>query len=419
VFKFIHAADIHLDSPLLKLDAYAGAPVAEIRGATRRAFENLVQTALDEQVAFVLIAGDLYDGDWKDYNTGLYFVSQMGKLREAGIPVFVVAGNHDAASSISKSLRLPENVRLFPADQPATFRMQGLDVAVHGQSFASPAVTTDLSRLYPGAVPGCFNIGLLHTCVNGREGHAPYAPCTLDALRDKGYDYWALGHVHQREVLLENPWVVFAGNTQGRHARETGPKGCVLVSVGGSAHPSLDFRPLDVVRWEAAGIDAEGAERGYDVVDRFRETLSALLARNPDVLSVVRVLIDGETDVHDELLADPERWENEIRSVAVDEGGERVWVEKVMLRTRLPVANAPKPDGAVGELLSLLDELAADTEALRGLGSELSDLEKKLPREFREGTDGWRPDEPGWLGGLLREVRPMLVQRLLRKRAVE
>ena len=419
MFKFIHAADIHLDSPLLKLDAYEGAPVGEIRGATRRAFENLVQTAVDEKVAFVLIAGDLYDGDWKDYNTGLYFVSQMGKLREAGIPVFVVAGNHDAASTITKSLRLPENVRLFPADQPATFRMEGLDVAVHGQSFGSPAVTTDLSRLYPAAVPGCFNIGLLHTCVNGREGHAPYAPCTLDALRDKGYDYWALGHVHQREVLLSNPWVVFAGNTQGRHARETGPKGCVLVSVGGSERPSLDFRPLDVVRWEVAGIDAGGAERGYDVVDRFRETLSGLLARNPDVLSVARVVIDGETTVHDELLADPERWANEIRSVAVDEGGDRIWVEKVKLRTRPPVSKVLKPEGAVGELLSLVDELAADPEALRGLGSELSDLEKKLPREFKEGPDGWRPDEPGWLAGLLSEVRPMLVQRLLRKRAAE
>lgn len=419
MFKFIHAADIHLDSPLVKLDAYEGAPAGAIRGATRRAFENLVQTALDEKVAFVLIAGDLYDGDWKDYNTGLYFVSQMAKLREAGIPVFVVAGNHDAASTITKSLRLPGNVLLFPADQPAATRMKGLDVAVHGQSFGSPAVTTDLSRLYPAPLPGCFNIGLLHTCVNGREGHAPYAPCTLDALRDKGYDYWALGHVHQREVLLENPWVVFAGNTQGRHARETGPKGCVLVSVGGLERPSLDFRPLDVVRWEIAGIDAGGTERGYDVVDRFRATLSALLARNPDVLSVVRVLIDGETTVHDELLADPERWVNEIRSVAVDEGGDRAWVEKVQLRTRPPVAKAPKPEGALGELLSLMDELAADPQALQGLRSELSDLEKKLPREFREGTDGWRPEEPGWLAGLLGEVRPLLVQRLLRKRTAE
>jgi len=210
--------------------------------------------------------------------------------------------------------------------------------------------------------------------------------------------------VHRREVLLENPWVVFAGNTQGRHARETGPKGCVLVSVG---------------RWEVAGIDAGKAERGYDVVDRFRETLSTLLARNPDVLSVARVVIDGETNVHDELLADPERWANEIRSVAVDEGGDRVWVEKVKFRTRPPTATVLKPDGAVGELLRLMDELVADPEALRGLVSELSDLEKKLPREFREGADGWRPDEPGWLAGLLSEVRPMLVQRLLRKKAAE
>ena len=157
MFKFIHAADIHLDSPLLKLDAYEGAPAAEIRGATRRAFENLVRTAIEEAVAFVVIAGDLFDGEWKDYNTGLYLVSQMSKLREAGIPVVGVAGNHDAASTITKSLRLPGNVHLLPADQPATTRLEGLDVAVHGQSFGSPAVTSDLSRLYPAAVPGCFS----------------------------------------------------------------------------------------------------------------------------------------------------------------------------------------------------------------------------------------------------------------------
>jgi DNA repair exonuclease SbcCD nuclease subunit len=416
LLKFIHAADIHLDSPLVKLDAYEGAPAGEIRGATRRAFENLVQTAIDEKVAFVLIAGDLYDGDWKDYNTGLYFVSRMARLREAGIPVFIVAGNHDAASSITKSLRLPENVRVFPADRPATIRLDGLDVAVHGQSFATPAVKTDLSRSYPSAVAGCFNIGLLHTCANGREGHEPYAPCTLETLREKGYDYWALGHVHRREVLLEAPLAVFAGNSQGRHARETGPKGCLLVSVDGAGRATPVFKPLDVVRWEAAVIDATQAASGHDVTDRFRSALSPILARNPDVLTVLRVMVEGETAAHDAITADPERWVNEIRAAAVDEAGERAWVEKVRFRTQPPPAGDRKTQGAVGELLALLDELSSDRAALDSLSAELADLEKKLPREFKVAAEGWRPDDAGWLQSLLAEAKPMLIRRLLQGR---
>ncbi len=415
MFKFIHAADIHLDSPLLKLDAYEGAPAAEIRGATRRAFENLVRTAVEEAVAFVVIAGDLFDGDWKDYNTGLYLVSQMSKLREAGIPVFVVAGNHDAASTITRSLRLPENVHFFPADRPDTFGLDRLGVVLHGRSFGTPAVKADLAQSYPPAAAGCFNIGVLHTCATGREGHEPYAPCTLETLQAKGYDYWALGHVHRREVLLGDPPVVFAGNTQGRHARETGPKGCFLVTVDDAGRPNLDFKPLDVVRWEAAAVDASGTESGYDLLDRFREDLLKRLERAPDLLTVLRVTVAGETTVHDEILSDPERWMHELRAAAVDEAGERIWIEKVVFNIR-PPAGVKKPEGGVGELLDLIDELSAAPELLSSLSAELVDLSKKLPREFKEASETWRLDDPCRLKKLLAEAKPLLLRRLLQDR---
>ena len=418
MFKFIHAADIHLDSPLLRLDAYEGAPTTEIRGATRRAFENLVRTAIEEGVAFVLIAGDLFDGDWKDYNTGLYLVSQMSRLREAGIAVFVTAGNHDAASTITRSLRLPENVHLFPSDREDTLRLNNLGVAVHGRSFGTPAVKTNLAQSYPPAVSGWFNIGMLHTCMTGREGHEPYAPCTLETLRPKGYDYWALGHVHRREVLIDDPPVVFAGNTQGRHARETGPKGCFLVTVGDTGRPALDFKPLDVVRWEAAAIDASGAESGYDLVDRFLEVLASHIERAPDLLNVLRVTVVGETPAHDEILSDPERWINEIRAAAVDQAGERAWIEKVLFNIR-PPGEARKPEGAVAELLTLIDEWSDAPEVLRSLSADLVDLDKRLPREFKEASEDWRPHDPNRLRELLAEVKPILLRRLLPKRGRE
>src|SRR5829696_667564 len=136
MLKFLHAADVHLDSPLRGLERYDGAPVEEIRGAARRAFENLVDLALAEEVAFLLLAGDLYDGDWKDYNTGLFFAAQMRRLEEAGTPVFVISGNHDAASQITRVLRPPDNVKVFSTRKPETVELKGLEVALHGQGFA-------------------------------------------------------------------------------------------------------------------------------------------------------------------------------------------------------------------------------------------------------------------------------------------
>ncbi len=176
MFSFIHAADIHLDSPLHRLDLYEGAPVEAMRSATRRAFENLVRLALEEQVDFVLISGDLYDGDWRDYNTGLYFLSQVSRLQEASIPVYIVAGNHDAASRITKTLRLPEHVHLFPAHGPETYRLPKLDVAIHGQSFPTPAVKQDLSLNYPPLRFGLVQYRDAAHLSHRPGGTRPYAP---------------------------------------------------------------------------------------------------------------------------------------------------------------------------------------------------------------------------------------------------
>ncbi len=414
MFTFLHAADLHLDSPMHKLEAYEGAPVEELRNATRRALENLVNLALTEEVAFVLIAGDLYDGDWKDYNTGLHFVSQMRKLREAGIPVLVAAGNHDAASRITRTLRLPEGVHLFPSERPGTVLLEDSGAAVHGQSFVSPSVRRDLAAGYPDRDPGRFNIGLLHTCATGREGHEPYAPCSLETLQSKGYDYWALGHVHRREVLLEDPLVVFPGNTQGRNVRETGPKGCVLVSVDDRARPRAVFHPLDEARWFVEEVDASGDRTGYDVVDRAVSRFQALLEENPGLPLVVRVPIIGESPAHEDLASNVEQWTNEVRAAALEAGGGRVFVEKVQVRTQTPVDEDAR-SGPVGELLGSLDEITSDSAELEALGRVLQDLERKLPRELKESEGAPAPEDPEWVRRVLEQVRPMLVRRLIRE----
>ncbi|MCF8079871.1 MAG: DNA repair exonuclease [Desulfobacterales bacterium] len=420
MIKFIHAADVHIDSPLHRLEDYEGAPVDEFRKAARRAFENMVQLAVSEKVAFMLIAGDLYDGDWKDYNTGLFLARQMSRLDQAGIPVFIIAGNHDAASQITKKLRFPENVRMFPADRSSTFQLEDLQVAVHGQSFSSPAVKKNLAKDYPDPVSGFFNIGLLHTCANGREGHEPYAPCTVEDLSSKGYDYWALGHVHQYEVLSQDPPVVFSGNIQGRHIRETGTKGCVVVDVDDAGRSELTFTPVDVLRWARADVNAAGAEDPYRVVDLIRSELEKLLEKNDGIPLAVRVFVAGETKAHSDLLADPERWTTEIRSVAGEVGVNRIWVEKIRIETEPPLAGRPlHKTGAIGELLELIEQLAEDPSARQELSAELADLDQKLPREIKDGPDGLHFDDPDWTADLLVKVQPMLIRRLLRRAGAE
>jgi len=417
MFRFIHAADIHLDSPLRGLESYENAPVQELRQATRRAFENMVSLAVSEAVAFVLIAGDLYDGDWQDYNTGLYFVSQMSRLKEAGIPVYMVAGNHDAQSKITRTLRLPDNTVLFSAESPETHTLPRYDVAIHGQSYKTPSVQKNLIPDYPAPLPAHINIGLLHTCATGREGHEPYAPCTLNDLESKGYDYWALGHVHQREVVLADPLAVFPGNIQGRHIRETGPKGVMLVTVDDRGRPGADFRALDVMRWVRVEIDLSGLTSAHDAVDRAATVLKETAAQHEGLPLAVRIGLMGTCRAHEQLAGDPERWINEIRSAALDVGGGLVWIEKVEFDTEAPfTAHADDlPAGPMGELLQYLDQVTDDPGEMAALVESLEGIRGKLPRDLRQGPNAIPLDDTAWIAGLMRRIRPMLVRRLMKK----
>jgi DNA repair protein SbcD/Mre11 len=413
--KFVHAADIHLDSPLHGLERYEGAPVEELRGATRRAFDNLVELAIGEGVSFVLLAGDLYDGDWKDYNTGLYFIQRMERLREAGIRVFIVAGNHDAASQITRQLRLPDNVTLFSTSKPETIVLDELGLAVHGQGFARREVTEDLSSAYPQANPNLFNIGLLHTCLDGKPGHAPYAPCTVDGLRTKGYDYWALGHVHSREVVSQDPWVVFPGNIQGRHVRETGPKGCTLVTVTDGEVSAVEHHDLDVLRWTRCPVDVTNSASLDDIREQVRDALQQALDDAGERPVAARLVLQGISPVHTTLHSDSVHWVQEYRALASGLGGAGLWLEKVAIETRQAVAldELLERDDALGGLLRAIDELEMDASGVEELAAEVADLRQKLPPELLGGEDRYDPTDPRYLAGLMEDIKELLVHRLV------
>jgi DNA repair exonuclease SbcCD nuclease subunit len=416
MIKFLHAADIHLDSPLRGLEKYEGAPAERMRAATRRALENLVELALAEDVDFVLIAGDIYDGDWDDFNTGLFLCNRLDELGRAGIEVFLVSGNHDAASRITRSLTWPDNVHSFSTAAPETLVREDLGVAVHGQGYDNPAVQDNLAAGFPPACPGLFNIGLLHTSLAGYQQHEPYAPCSVQDLVDRGYDYWALGHVHERTLVREHePVILFPGNTQGRHARETGPRGCTLVRVeeGGTVH--AEHRDLDAARWEHVQVDAEGAAAPEDVLERFGEALESPLDAVGSRLLACRVRVAGVCPAHAALLRERERWQNEIRALATRRSAGRAWVEKVQLATRPEVdENALKQDGgAIGDLLAYLDLVEQDDDLLKDLAGELSDLNRKLPRALREGEQSLGLDRPETVRELLERCRRELMLHLV------
>lgn len=393
--KFIHAADLHLDSPLRGLERYEGAPVNDMREATRRSFINIIDLALEREVDFVLIVGDVFDGDLLDFNAGLFFANQLRRLADANIRAFIVRGNHDAMSKISKAVPLPKNVHVFKSSKPETIVDKNIGFAIHGQSFATGVITDDLSAHYPDAHAGLLNIGLLHTALAGREGHEPYAPTTPERLVGKGYHYWALGHVHQREVVRENPWIVFPGNTQGRHARELGEKGCMVVE--GDAEDgirSVEFAATDVARWQHLTIDATEAATLDDLQESVQQAVRGAVLESGDRLLALRFSIGGRTPLHGKLVGRPDGFRADVCAWLNEASGGTAWLEKVKLSVSAPLdlASLAKRDDPFGMLLKKLDLLAADPEALAKMAeSALSELEQKIPAELREWDSSLKP----------------------------
>ena len=413
MFRFIHAADPHLDSPLRGLEAHEGAPVALLRGATRKAFENLVNLAIDEAVNFVVIAGDLYDGDWKDYSTGLFFRGQMVRLEAKKIPVYLIAGNHDAASVISKKLTLPENVHVFSTRTAETMEVPGLAAVIHGRGFPHRAVPENLAVDYPAAVPGKFNLGLLHTSLTGRPDHDTYAPCSEQDLRNKGYAYWALGHIHQPEVISEDPWIVFAGNCQGRHARETGPRGCRLVTVKDSLEvASAEWRDLDVVRWQAVEVPLAGVENEAGAIKGIREALAGAVAAAEGRLLATRIHLTGATALHGSLHRDAQHWRAQVQALAQDFGEESVWVERLRVGTR-PIYDLAELAARDALTKTVLETLETATHHLPALPDDITEMLDVLPPELRaEVAAEWDPDQRP---ALMEEVRAIILEALQTK----
>jgi DNA repair exonuclease SbcCD nuclease subunit len=406
-FRFVHAADIHLDSPLLSLDEYPGAPVEEIRLATRKALGRLVDFSIESDAAFLVIAGDLFDSEWRDCNTGLYFISEMKRLRVAGIKAYIELGNHDAANRMATGLPWPDHIRFFDHKRPERIAVPDCDAALYSQSFRRPHVDEDLTSTWPVGDPGTFNIGVLHTSASGAPGHERYAPCSLDSLRSRHYQYWALGHNHTRAELAKEPWVVFSGNIQGRNVRECGPRGCYLVDVDDQGGVKLTFEPLDVVRWQVLQLALDEETAPTDLEALAQDAIERAVAEAEGRTLAIRIRLEGCGRAWNRAAGDLPGLRSRIRMLAQD-AAVPVHVEKLELAAVSPKQSEEQDAGPMAELRSLISEFRGDESLMTELQAEFADLKSKLQASVSPGEEWVDPQDPLVLREALASIEPPL-----------
>ena len=307
-FQFIHAADLHLDTPFTGMHRVDARLAATLRDATTQAFENLVAAALERSVAFVVIAGDVYDGPARGVRAQLAFRDGLDRLARAGIPSFVVHGNHDPVEEgWSAVRRWPDGVTVFGAEAVATIPVErdGQTLAlIHGISYPRRAVSENLALRFRRDPAECFQVGVLHCNAGANADHEAYSPCSIGDLVAAGLDYWALGHVHLRQCLHENgPWIAYPGSLQGLSPKpsERGAKGALVADVDGLRVTRVEFVPLDVVRFDEFEIDITGVPDVAGLLDALVEAAQERAATHDGRAVVLRVSLTGRGAVHRDL----------------------------------------------------------------------------------------------------------------------
>jgi exonuclease SbcD len=411
-FSFLHAADLHLGSPFTGLTLKDEAVAKRFAAASRDAFSSLVTNAIDAKVAFVVIAGDVYDGEWKDTSIGLFFNREVARLERSGIPLYFLKGNHDAESVVTKAISLRESVHQFPTTKAKTFQIKDLKVALHGRSFLDRAVTENYALTYPAPVPGYFNIGVLHTSCDGRPGHANYAPCSVQDLASRNYQYWALGHVHEYEELSHDPWIVFPGNLQGRNVRERGPKGAVIVDVNDGHVAGVRRLIVDCARWADVSVDLSGIDEETEMLRAITDAIRPVAQDAEGRLLALRVRLEGQTSLHRRLKADPRTFTDEVQAAA-HRCHEDIWLERLQIETKepgVPTANQSHPE-ALLDLGAMLAGLEHDPNVHARAAAIVATIADRLPAGIATGDIPLADD----LDKLLEDAGALVLGRTMRQ----
>jgi exonuclease SbcD len=385
-FRFVHTADIHLDSPLRSL-ALRDAELADLIGAaTRTAFSAIIDLCLDEQVDALIIAGDLYDGDQTSMKTARFLAGELGRLAQAGIRTFLIRGNHDALSRISKELVLPETVKLFGGRSETVIieRDKGeRPVAVHGLSFSDPTAPESLVPRYRPAVADAINIGIMHTSLGGAPGHDAYAPCSPAELQALHYDYWALGHIHKRGVIEGPSVIVMPGMPQGRDIGEDGPKSATLASIMDDGTISIEERPTALAEFSRIRIDISGIEAWDDLAGTIGRQLTS--ARQLAIARelVVRLTLTGTTPLAWRMRRDADLLFEEARARANRVGS--VWIEKLDIDCEPPPAGGHSDADPLVEMQAIIKHRVLGSQGFEAAFAIIAEqLQGQLPTELRD-----------------------------------
>ena len=379
--RFVHAADLHLDSPFRGIRSEAPEHVAEtLRRATFEAYDNIIDLCLREQVDALLVAGDVYDGADRSLRAQLKFVDGLNRLDSAGIRSFICHGNHDPLDGWEARLDLPPGcVRFGPeVTGEAVFPGEPQRATVYGVSYPQRVVTENLSIHFRELLPSGFNVGLLHANVGGNTAHDNYSPCTVGDLADTAMDYWALGHVHTRQVIREEgPAVVYPGNPQGRHPGETGTRGVYLVEVDDYGEVNLQFRAVDVVRWEALQVGIAGLETEQGLLDAVDRAVDACAESAGGRAVVFRLTLTGRGELHGWLRRDDTTAEIlERLNDRYADARPWLWCERVQTDTASAVDRqevALREDFA-GDLARIAREMVGEPGAMAELRESLRTL---------------------------------------------
>ena len=377
-FRFLHTADLHLDSPLRSLALRDPDLAGLIAEASRMSLSASVDLALEERLDAVLIAGDLYDGGQTSMKTARFLAREMARLDAAGIRVFIIRGNHDAASQITRELTLPPGVHVFTGRAtPVAFDAGALRVAIHGLSFLEPQMPESLLPKYRAPLPGHVNLGMMHTSLGGAAGHDNYAPCTLAELQAHGFDYWALGHIHKRAEYAGRARVVMPGIPQGRDIGEPGRGSVTLVQIDDLGAIETRAHPVAQAAFQPVAVALDGVEGWEDMRRAIRAALEAQAGAAPHL--VARLVLRGDTGLAPRLQRDRDLALAEAQEIARALGS--VWVEGVRLDlgARAPVA------GALGDLARIIaHDIRPGAAYAQALDEVQAGLARALPGELRD-----------------------------------
>jgi len=382
-FGFIHTADLHLDSPFKGISEVSEEISLELTEATFKAFNKIINLCIEKQVDFLLIAGDIYDGADRSLRAQLRFRDGLKRLSNAGIKAYVVHGNHDPLDGWSANLDWPKNVYIFGGKsvEKVSVEKDGEEIAqIYGISFHNREIKTNLTYKFPKkSKKAPFTIGMLHCNVGTNTGHEPYAPCTLQDLISRNFNYWALGHIHKKAIINDdNPLVIYPGNPQGLHPQETGARGCFLVNVDENGEPTAEFIEVDSIRWFVEELSIDSLYTEQELISKIHNYIEKIREEAKGRPSICRIILTGRSALHSSIVRKGVL-DDILKDVREDEEGEKqfVWIESIEDNTNPEIDRKSllEREDFIGDLVKLFEEFLHD-------GTKIDELKESLDPLF-------------------------------------